>query len=80
MAAKELWTEKYRPTTLNGYVFKDKLQQKQIETMISDRSIPHLLLSGSAGVGKTTLAKVLCNLLEIPKLDIKEIKIGRAHV
>lgn len=77
MAAKELWTEKYRPTTLNGYVFKDKLQQKQIETMISDRSIPHLLLSGSAGVGKTTLAKVLCNLLEIPKLDIKEINASR---
>ena len=45
--------------------------------MISDRSIPHLLLSGSAGVGKTTLAKVLCNLLEIPKLDIKEINASR---
>jgi replication factor C small subunit len=77
MAAKELWTEKYRPSTLDGYVFKDSIQQKQIESWVTDRSIPHLLLSGSPGTGKTTLAKVLCHLLEIPKLDFKVINASR---
>lgn len=48
----QLWTEKYRPDDLNGYVFKDNSQKEQIEGWIKQGSIPHLLLSGSAGIGK----------------------------
>jgi replication factor C small subunit len=55
---KELWVEKYRPKEIEDYVFRDKHQEKQIKTWIKDQSIPHLLLSGSAGIGKTTLAKI----------------------
>jgi replication factor C small subunit len=56
---KDLWVEKYRPKTVDGYVFRDDHQRKQIATWIKDQSIPHLLLSGAAGIGKTTLAKIL---------------------
>ena len=50
---KELWTEKYRPSTIDGYVFKDSAQKEQIESWIKSKAIPHLLFSGSAGIGKT---------------------------
>jgi hypothetical protein len=49
---KELWVEAYRPKTVDGYVFRDDHQRKQVETWVKDKSIPHLLLSGSAGIGK----------------------------
>jgi DNA polymerase III delta prime subunit len=68
--AKELWVEKYRPNTLDGYVFKDEHQKSQIEAWVKDESIPHLMFSGNAGVGKTTLAKVLLNLLDVQDSDI----------
>jgi replication factor C small subunit len=74
---KELWVEKYRPKTVNGYVFRDDHQRKQIATWIKDKSIPHLLLSGSPGIGKTTLAKLLLNELEIPEYDVLEMNASR---
>jgi DNA polymerase III delta prime subunit len=75
---KELWTEKYRPKTVNEYVFRDEAQRKQIKSWIKDGSIPHLLLSGSPGIGKTTLAKVLLNEIGIPDYDILEINASRS--
>lgn len=77
MATKSLWVESYRPATLDGYVFKDDRQQQQIQSWIEQKSIPHLLFSGGAGVGKTTLAKILFNELEIDDLDILEINASR---
>ena len=76
---KELWVEKYRPKTLEGYVFRDEHQKQQIERWIKDGSIPHLLLSGNAGIGKTTLARILFNELEINDLDIMEINASREN-
>lgn len=67
---KELWVEKYRPKTVDGYVFKDPALRSQIEKWINDKSIPHLLFSGSAGTGKTTLAKILLNQVGIEDTDI----------
>jgi DNA polymerase III delta prime subunit len=67
---KELWVEKYRPKSLDGYVFKDDHQRGQIENWIKEGSIPHLLFSGHAGVGKTTLAKILLNKLDVQDTDI----------
>ena len=67
---KELWTEKYRPNTIDGYVFTDERQREQVESWVRDQSIPHLLLSGSPGTGKTTLAKMLINELEIDEYDV----------
>jgi DNA polymerase III delta prime subunit len=76
---KELWVEKYRPKTIDGYVFRDDHQRKQIQTWIKDQSIPHLLLSGSAGIGKTTLAKILIQELGIEEYDVLEINASRTN-
>ena len=66
---KELWVEKYRPKTIQDYVFTDANQRQQIESWVKEKSIPHLILSGSPGTGKTTLAKVLVNELDIDDYD-----------
>lgn len=67
---KDLWVEKYRPDTLEGYVFKDASQKEQIQGWIKQGTIPHLLLSGSAGIGKTTIAKILIKQLDIQHTDV----------
>ncbi len=76
---KELWVEKYRPKTVDGYVFRDDHQKTQVKTWIKDKSIPHLLLSGAAGIGKTTLAKILINELGIEEYDVLEINASRTN-
>ena len=75
----QLWTEKYRPTTASEYVFRDAAQKRQIESWIKEKSFPHLLLSGLAGIGKTTLAKVLINEVGIQDFDVLEINASREN-
>ncbi len=70
---KELWTEKYRPKAINEYVFRDAKQKQQVSGWITDGALPHLLFSGAPGTGKTTLAKVLLNELNIDSMDVLEI-------
>jgi len=67
---KELWIEKYRPRTVDGYVFVDDNQRQQVESWIRDGSIPNLLFSGSPGTGKTTLGKLLINELGVDEYDV----------
>jgi DNA polymerase III delta prime subunit len=74
---KELWVEKYRPDTLDGYVFKDDHQRAQIESWIAEGSIPHLLFSGNAGVGKTTLAKILIKMLGVQDTDVLSVNASK---
>jgi replication factor C small subunit len=76
---KELWTEKYRPNTIDGYVWRDENQKNQVLSWIKEQSIPHLLLSGSPGIGKTTMAKMLLNEMGIPEFDILEINASREN-
>jgi len=74
---KELWTEKYRPTGIKDYVFKDEKQKKQIDKWLKDGALPHMLLSGAPGTGKTTLSKVLLNELNIDPFDIMEVNASK---
>jgi len=76
---KELWVEKYRPKKIKEYVFKDEDQKSQVQSWVDEGSIPHLLFSGSAGIGKTTLAKVLLNELGIEEYDVLEINASREN-
>jgi replication factor C small subunit len=76
---KELWTEKYRPNTVADYVFRDDAQRAQVQSWVKSGAIPHLLFSGSPGVGKTTLAKVLLHELEVDDYDILEINASREN-
>lgn len=73
----ELWVEKYRPSTVDEYVFNDSTQRQQVESWIAAKTIPHLLFSGSAGIGKTTLAKILIKALDIDQYDLMTINASR---
>ncbi len=58
-----LWVEKYRPNKLEDYVGNEHLKSK-VETYLESGDVPHLLLYGRAGTGKTTLAKLIVNSLD----------------
>lgn len=70
MAASDLWVEKYRPKTVNDYVFKDANLKDQVKHWIADKSIPQLMITGPAGTGKSSLAGVLINELGVLPTDI----------
>jgi len=76
---QELWTEKYRPSRVDDYVFRDDAQKNQVKGWVTEGAIPHLLFSGAPGVGKTTLAKILINELEIDEYDVLEINASREN-
>tara|TARA_Y100000310_G_scaffold15126_1_gene15129 strand:- start:344 stop:1255 length:912 start_codon:yes stop_codon:yes gene_type:complete len=64
-----LWVERYRPRTLDTYIGNDHLKIK-VERYIRDGDVPHLLLYGKAGTGKTTLAKIIVTNLDCDHLYI----------
>ena len=64
-----LWVEKYRPDLLETYIGNEHLKSK-IKLYLETGDLPHLLLYGRAGTGKTTLAKLLVNNIECDKLYI----------
>lgn len=77
--SKALWELKYRPKDISEYVFQSDRQKEVISKFIEDKSIPHLLLSGHRGTGKTTLAMVLKKELEIDDSDFLVINASREN-
>lgn len=73
MKENYLWVEKYRPKRIDEYVFKDEKFKEQIKKFIDDKEIPHILLSGAPGTGKTTLFYILLNELDIDNGDWMKI-------
>ena len=69
MSSHGLWVEKYRPQDLSTYVGNESLKTK-VERFLDDGNVPHLLLYGRAGGGKTTLAKIIVNHVECDYLYI----------
>jgi DNA polymerase III delta prime subunit len=55
-----LWTEKYRPQTVEDCILPERLKVP-FQEYVNQKQIPNLLLTGGAGVGKTTIAKAMCN-------------------
>lgn len=68
-AVNSLWTEKYRPSDFTTYVGNDDVKEA-FESYIQSQDIPHLLLYGSAGGGKTTAAKILISKIQCDYLVI----------
>lgn len=70
MSKNYLWTEKYRPKTIDEYVFHDQQQRAAFLKFIEEKTIPHLLLSGVQGSGKTTIAQVITRAMELDDTDV----------
>jgi len=75
--AKELWTEKYRPKTLED-IKGQSLALQQINEKLKQGEITHLILKGPQGVGKTTTAKVIAKVIyqENWRMNFKELNAG----
>lgn len=65
-----LWVEKYRPKTIADYIFPNAELKKAVIEILDTGNLPHLLLSGGPGCGKTALAGALINDLEINPIDV----------
>jgi len=56
---ESIWTEKYRPENVESIILPERIKS-QFEDIVKGDEIPNMLFYGSAGTGKTTLAKALC--------------------
>lgn len=65
-----LWVEKYRPQTVEQYIFHNEEHKQIVHRMIEEQTIPHLLLSGVQGSGKTTLAQILIRAMNLDETDV----------
>ena len=70
-----LWTEIYRPKTIKDTVLPESLKSV-FQNFVDTNKVPNMILSGSSGIGKTTVVKAMLDELDCDYI----VKIGRAHV
>lgn len=68
-----IWVEKFRPKTISEVIFQDERQRTAFENFVANGDIPHLLLSGVQGTGKTTISKALIRDLKVERSDVMRI-------
>lgn len=68
-----LWVEKYRPTSVDEYIFHDSQHRTAFLKFIADKTIPHLLLCGVQGSGKTTISQILIKEMDLDPTDVLTI-------
>ena len=71
-----LWVEKYRPKNIEHCILPDDLK-KTFKSFVDAGEVPNLLLCGTAGIGKTTVAKALCHELGVDSIVINGSDEGR---
>lgn len=71
----ELWVERYRPQTINDCILPDHLKSVFTD-IVSTGEVPNLLLSGTAGLGKTTVARAICNELDLDYILVNASESG----
>ena len=69
--SKKLWVQKYRPSSLQDYVWSNSAQKAQVESWVAEKHLPNLLLIGHLGIGKTALAMMMMQELNVDNSDIK---------
>ncbi len=67
--AKQLWSIKYRPKSVEEYIFKNSEHSELVQRWVKEGNIPHLMLKGHRGTGKTSLAYLLKSLLNVEDSD-----------
>ena len=74
--AENLWVEKYRPTKIEDCILTNELKET-FKQFLNQKELPNLLLSGTAGTGKTTVARALCEELGADYIIINGSDEGR---
>ncbi len=69
MSSSELWYAKYRPHTLDDFVWRDENTKNKLTEWIREERIPHLILSGPYGTGKSSMAMLMAEVLELESSD-----------
>ena len=72
---ESLWVEKYRPTTIDECILPDHLKS-QFKEIVATGEVPNMLLTGTAGLGKTTVARAICNELDLDYILINASESG----
>ena len=75
-----IWVEKYRPKHISDVIFQDERQQQSFNNFLKDGDIPHLLLSGIRGTGKSTISKALVRELGVDRSDILKINCSKDKI
>lgn len=73
MTTERIWAEKYHPKSLEEYTFQSKELETLVRSFVEQGDIPHLMITGTPGTGKSALAKVLIHELGVDKADVLQI-------